>query len=94
MGKLIAILLLGAAAYWYWSGPYQASRSTPTPEQQQAENDKLMKRCLRQEASMTAAAGMGGAMVGGGDAEALCAGKLGLYQRDGQWHKGSADDAY
>ena len=43
---------------------------------------------------MTAAAGMGGAMVGGGDSEALCADKLGLYKQDGQWIRGSAEDGY
>jgi len=94
MGKLIVILIIGAAGYWYWSGPYQASKNGPSAEQQQADNDRKMKKCLRQEASMTAAAGMGGAMVGGGDSEALCADKLGLYKQDGQWIRGSAEDGY
>lgn len=94
MGKLIAILIIGAAGYWYWSGPYQAGAGRPSAEQQQADNARKMKKCLRQEASMTAAAGMGGAMVGGGDSEALCAQKLGLQQRDGQWLQSSDGESY
>ena len=94
MGRLIAIALIGAAAYWYWSGPYQAGRAAPSPQEQRAENARLMKKCQRQEASMTAAAGMAGAMVGGGDTEALCASKLGLHKRDGEWHTGEPESVY
>lgn len=94
MGRMITLVLIGAAAYWYWSGPYQAGSAAPSAADQLAENARLMKKCQRQEASMTAAAGMAGAMVGGGDTEALCAKKLGLYQRDGNWHEGDPDSGY
>jgi hypothetical protein len=45
-----------------------------------------MERCERREASMNAASGMAGGGVSMGDSEKLCAGELGLYQKDGQWH--------
>jgi hypothetical protein len=43
---------------------------------------------------MTAAAGIGGAMVGAEKREALCAEKLGFYQQDSQRTRDSADDNY
>lgn len=82
--KLVVVLALFAAAYWYWSGPYQQGQLSSEAKQLQL-NARNMKKCMREEASMGAAAGMAG--VGGiaGDPEKLCAQKYNLYQQDGQW---------
>ena len=66
MAKLIVIVALIAAGYWYWSGPYQAGRA-PSEAQQLQQNARDMKRCMRREASMNAASGMAGAPVADGD---------------------------
>ena len=84
MGKLIVITILLGAGYWYWSGPYQASR--PGPEEAQLQrNAENMRKCMRREASMEGSAGMAG--IGGiaDGGEQLCADKFNLYQQDGQW---------
>ena len=86
MAKLIVIVALIAAGYWYWSGPYQAGRA-PSEAQQLQQNARDMKRCMRREASVNAASGMAGAPVAEGDGETLCAQKYGLVLRDGQWHR-------
>ena len=88
LGKLIVIAALVAGGYWYWSGPYQEGRQ-PGGEKQLQENARIMKRCIRREASMNAAGGMAGGAVDAGDAEKLCAGEYGLYQQGGQWHSKS-----
>ncbi len=87
-GKLIVILALVAGGYWYWSGPYQDGRQSGG-EIQLEENARIMERCLRREASMTASMGMAGGGVSQDDGEKLCAEKHGLYLRDGQWHNNS-----
>ena len=85
MGKLIVLAVVIAAAYWYWQGPYQGADRTGVSAQLE-ENARVMKRCMRQERSITAGAGMMGADSGSGDAESLCAQKHGLEFREGQWH--------
>lgn len=65
-GKLVVIAAIAGAAYWYWTGPYQQNR-TPTAEQQWLENEQLMKNCRRKEESMSAAAGLGGALIDTGE---------------------------
>lgn len=75
MTKLIFYLAMAGLAYWYWSGPYQASRETKESDVLQ-ENAAIMQRCIRQEERMQAAGGLAGvADVGdtGKDAERLCA---------------------
>ena len=90
MAKLIVIVAVIAAGYWYWSGPYQAGRA-PSEAQQLQQNARDMKRCMRSEASMNAASGMAGAPVADGDGETLCAQKYGLVLRNGQWHSEGAE---
>ena len=85
MGKLIVIALIVAAGYWYWTGPYQQG-GLPNGDKRLQENARNMERCERREASMNAASGMAGGGISMGDSEKLCAGELGLYQKDGQWH--------
>ena len=87
--KLVVLLALIAAGYWYWSGPYQEGLQ-PGSDKQLRENAKNMERCMRQEASMAGSAGMVGAVGVAGDGEKLCAQKYNLYLREGQWHS-SAD---
>jgi hypothetical protein len=92
MGKLIVLVVIVGAAYWYWSGPYQLGRVSPL-ERALQDNARDMERCVRRESSMNAAAGMAGGAVSGADNEALCAEKLGLYRSDGQWHRAAASGA-
>ena len=87
MTKLIFYLAIAGLAYWYWSGPYQASKDT-TEIDVMRENAVIMQRCIKQEERMQAAGGLAGvADVGdsGKDAERLCAQKNSLYLQDGEW---------
>ena len=84
MLKFVIVIGLLAAGYWYYTGYYQHSFLV-SPAQQAEDNARLMDRCMRQEASITAGAGMVGAISGGGDNEAFCAEKLNLELHDGQW---------
>ena len=85
LAKLVIVAAVIAAAYWYWTGPYQQNQPSSETRQLQ-ENARNMKKCMRAEKSMGAAAGMAG--VGGvaGDAQTLCAQRYNLYLQDGQWH--------
>ena len=87
MTKLIFYLAIAGLAYWYWSGPYQASKDTKEIDVLR-ENAAIMQRCIKQEERMQAAGGLAGvADVGdsGKDAERLCAQKNNLYLQDGEW---------
>ena len=88
LGKLIMIILIGGGAYWYWSGPYQESR-TPRGQEQLKINAMAMKKCVRQEESMASMGGLAGASLDAGGAEKLCAGKLQLHSEGGEWHSGN-----
>lgn len=83
MFKWALIIGLIVVGYWYYTGPYQ-TRSL-SPEQQAQENARLMNRCMKEEATMMAGASLAGVMPEGGDVQALCADKLRLELRDGQW---------
>lgn len=91
MLKIIAVILAIGAGYWYWAGPYQQGQR-PTDEERLQENARIMKKCMRQESSMNAAAGMGG--VGGvaDDGEALCAEKYNLHFSEGQWRNINSEE--
>lgn len=85
MGKIVVLVVLLGAGYWYWSGPYQAGRASPEQAQLQR-NAENMRKCMRREASMEGSAGMAG-MAGIADGgEKLCADKFNVYQKNGQWH--------
>jgi hypothetical protein len=83
-GRIIPLLFIGAAGYWYWSGPYQESMQ-PRYEDKLRENRINMKQCLRGEAYLAGATGEGAI-----DPEKMCAEQYNLYQYKGQWH--SYDD--
>ena len=89
--SLAVILAAGGVGYWYWAGPYQQGHRPPGEERLQ-ENAVTMKKCMRRESSMNAAAGMGG--VGGiaDDGKALCAEKHNLYFSEGQWRDMGSDE--
>ena len=59
MTKLIFYLAVAGLAYWYWSGPYQASRDTREIDVLR-ENAAIMQRCIKQEERMQAAGGLAG----------------------------------
>ena len=80
IGRLIPFLLIGAFAYWYWTGPYQENKK-PDYEKQLQENKRNMKRCMHGEAYAAGATGQFG-----GDPEEFCAQQNNLYMHDGQWH--------
>ncbi|MCB1846212.1 MAG: hypothetical protein KDI04_02205 [Halieaceae bacterium] len=84
LGRLISIAIIAAAAYWYWTGPYQ-QRVNPSYEQKLRNNADEMRLCIRSGNYQLGATG-----VGAGNVEQRCAEKLNLYQHEGQWH--SYDD--
>ncbi len=83
--RVIGLLAILGVAYWYYTGPLQTGRPSLETEQLE-ENARVMNKCMRREATMTASSGMAGAPPGGGDAEKLCAEQHGLYKENGQWH--------
>ena len=88
MAKLAIILTIIGFAYWYWTGHYQKSNETLEADRLQ-DNAAIMQRCIHQEKSMDATAGLAGLVdVGssGADAERLCAEKNHLYKQDGNWY--------
>lgn len=88
MAKLVIFVALVAAAYWYWSGPYQESRQSSAADQLK-DNASIMQRCIAQEGRMQTAgglAGVGDVGSSGQDAERLCAEKNNLVKRDGNWY--------
>ena len=84
--RLIGLLVVLAVAYWYYTESFQSGQPSMESRQVQ-ENTQAMKKCMRREATMTAASGMAGAGSDAGDTEKLCAGQLGLYKDSGQWQK-------
>jgi len=84
LGRLITIAIIAAAAYWYWTGPYQ-EQVNPSYEQKLRNNAEDMRLCIRSGNYQLGATG-----VGDGNVEQHCAKKFNLYQHEGQWH--SYDD--
>jgi len=82
---MITLVLLAAAAYWYWSGPYQAQKN-PGLEQRLKENGEKMRDCIRAQNYKIGATG-----VGEGSPEEVCAEKFNLYLQDGRWHNNEPD---
>ncbi len=85
MGKIIVIIAIIAAGYWYWTGPYQQTEEQ-TYQAYLDDNAKTMKRCMGKQSSIAGAAGLAG--VGGmaEDSETFCAEENNLVLHDGQWH--------
>jgi hypothetical protein len=80
LGRIFSIVVIVGAAYWYWSGPYQA-RVHPSHEAQLEKNAENMRLCVRGIAYKAGATGMGSA-----DGEKSCAEKYNVYEKDGKWH--------
>ena len=80
MGRLLALAAIVAAAYWYWSGPYQA-KVNPDYAQQLEANAEKMRLCIHGINYQLGATG-----EGEGNAEKRCAEKYNLYPHDGKWH--------
>ena len=85
MVRLVLLLALAGAAYWYWTGPYQRAN---VADETQA-NAAIMQQCMQREQRMEATgnlAGLGGVGATTEDAQRLCANKNHLYMRDGKWY--------
>ncbi len=80
--KLIVITIIAGAAYWYWSGPYQA-RLHPDYAASLRQNAEHMAECMRAESYKLGATGNG---PGPELARQQCAQKYNLYEEDGRWH--------
>ena len=83
MLKVIILVGLIAAGYWYYTGPYQDQKQSP--EYQAQQNARMINDCMREEARMAAGAGLAGVMSDSGDVQTVCADKLGLELREGRW---------
>lgn len=78
-GRLLTIAVLVAAAYWYWSGPYQQQRH-PDAEHRLKADLENMRQCVRGLNYKVGATG-----IGEGNPEEICAEKFNLYYYEGEW---------
>jgi hypothetical protein len=91
MARLVILLAIIGAGYWYWTEHHQEPAVTSQAERLQ-ENAAIMQRCIKQEERMQSAgglAGVGDVGSAGTDAEKLCAQKNNLHWQDGNWYSGS-----
>ena len=58
LGRLFTIAMIAAAAYWYWTGPYQ-ERVNPNYEQKLRKNAEDMRLCIRSGNYQLGATGVG-----------------------------------
>jgi hypothetical protein len=78
--RIVTVVILLGAAYWYWSGPYQ-ERVNPTYGQKLAKNARDMEECKERKSYAA------GRMVSAaGNVEEICARQLNLYFENGNWH--------
>jgi hypothetical protein len=84
INRIVWLLIIGAAGYWYWTGPYQQG-SGGTYEDKLKVNAENMELCTRGESYRAGATG-----EANGDPEENCAQRYNLYQDKGKWH--SYDD--
>lgn len=80
--RIVGILLVAGAGYWYWTGPYQA-KVNPDYAQQLRNNDNAISQCIKNK---TYKAGVTGQGPGAESVEAYCAEELDFYKEDGRWH--------
>ena len=78
-GKIITAAVLIAAAYWYWTGPYQQQHS-PDEDTRLKQDIEAMNQCIRGMNYKVGATGMGE-----GDPEEVCARRFHLYYYEGEW---------
>jgi hypothetical protein len=79
IGRLLTIVILVGAGYWYWSGPYQRTHN-PDADEQLREAIEGMRECIRGQNYKAGATG-----VSEGDPEQICADKFNLYLYEGEW---------
>lgn len=82
-GRLLTIAILVAAAYWYWSGPYQQQSNPDAAHRLKADLEK-MRQCVRGMNYKVGATG-----IGEGNPEEICAEKFNLYYYEGEWRSNS-----
>ncbi|NND67576.1 MAG: hypothetical protein HKN19_08315 [Halioglobus sp.] len=80
--RLIGIILVAGAGYWYWTGPYQ-DKVNPDYARQLDNNDAAVSECIK---STTYKTGLTGQGPDAASAEANCAEQLNLYEEEGRWH--------
>ena len=80
LGKIIIYFAVAAAAYWYWTGPYQDGKLSGYDRELQENNEK-MALCIRGRNYNAGATGN----VSGAPEE-VCAEEYNLYLKGGQWH--------
>jgi hypothetical protein len=77
----VILLAMIGIAYWYWSGPYQNSATTPAADDPM-QNAEIMARCIADE-NFAKADGLRGP---GKDTEEACADENGLFKIYGKWY--------
>jgi hypothetical protein len=80
IGRLILYFAIAAAAYWYWSGPYQDGLMSDY-ERELEQNNEKMSLCVRGKNYNAGATG-----DVSGIPEDSCAQEYNFYLKDGQWH--------
>ncbi|MEH6635302.1 MAG: hypothetical protein V7700_07265 [Halioglobus sp.] len=80
IGRIFSIAVVIAAAYWYWTGPYQAKHH-PSYEARLQKNTDDMAMCMRGAAYKAESTGLSE-----GNAEETCAQRFNLYKDKGKWH--------
>ena len=82
--RILTVVIIAGAAYWYWSGPYQA-KNNPSYGQRVSENEQAMEECVQRKEYSAARR-----ITHAGDPQETCARELNLYFENGSWH--SYDD--
>jgi hypothetical protein len=80
LNRLFVFVVIIAAAYWYWAGPYQ-QRTAPDYAEQLRQNAEKMRQCIRGANFKAEATG-----ISDGIPEKQCAQRYNLYFEDGNWH--------
>jgi len=81
LSRIITVAVLLAAAYWYWTGPYQAQHR-PGDDTRLQQDIEAMHQCVRGMNYKVGATG-----VGQGDPEAVCAERFHVYLYEGEWRR-------
>ncbi|MEH6568726.1 MAG: hypothetical protein V7709_06615 [Halioglobus sp.] len=78
--KLVLYGAIIAAAYWYWSGPYQEG-SLSGYDKQLEDNNEKMAMCIRGKNYNAGSTGNFSGLP-----EEVCAQEYNFYQKNGQWY--------
>ena len=82
--RILTVVIIAGAAYWYWTGPYQ-TKNNPSYGQKLSQNAEAMEECIERK---TYSAGR--RLTHESNPEETCARELNLYFENGSWH--SYDD--